>query len=157
AGSTAVFNSTYRQQAEADARLTNGADVAVVESPGSNVGPSQGGAPSKLRGGGSVEPVQHRFAYVGSDLQDLFGVNPATISSAGKLQNAWFQGGSASQLTAKFASKPDSVLVSDETVKDFQLNPGDLLRLRLQDGVTKQYRTVPFHYAGVAKEFPTAP
>ena len=33
AGSTAVFNSTYQQQAEVDARLTNGADVTVTESP----------------------------------------------------------------------------------------------------------------------------
>jgi putative ABC transport system permease protein len=42
-------------------------------------------------------------------------------------------------------------------VKDFQLHPGDLLRLRLQDGRTKRFATVPFHYAGVVKEFPTAP
>ena len=42
-------------------------------------------------------------------------------------------------------------------MKDFQLRPGDLLRLRLQDGRTKQFKTVPFHYAGVSKEFPTAP
>jgi putative ABC transport system permease protein len=49
------------------------------------------------------------------------------------------------------------ILVSAETVKDFQLHPGDLLRLRLQDGVSKRYTTVPFHYAGIAKEFPTVP
>ena len=49
------------------------------------------------------------------------------------------------------------MLVSAETVHDFQLRPGDLLRLRLQDGRTKQFTTVPFHYAGVGKEFPTAP
>ncbi len=55
------------------------------------------------------------------------------------------------------AARPDSVLVSAETVKDFQLNPGDLLNLRLQDGRTKGFTTVPFHYAGVVKEFPTAP
>ncbi len=34
AGSTAVFNSTYAQQTEVDARLSNGADVTVTESPG---------------------------------------------------------------------------------------------------------------------------
>ena len=34
AASTAVFNATYQQQAEVDARLTNGADVTVTESPG---------------------------------------------------------------------------------------------------------------------------
>ena len=105
----------------------------------------------------SVEPLQHRFAYVGADLQDLYGVRPQTIGAAGKLQDAWFQGGSASGLMGKLASRPDSVLVSAETVKDFQLAPGDLLRLRLQDARTQKYVTVPFHYAGVAKEFPTAP
>ena len=48
--------------------------------------------------------------------------------------------------------------MSAETVKDFQLRPGDLLRLRLQDGAhASSFTTVPFHYAGVAKEFPTAP
>ncbi len=39
AASTAVFNSTYQQQAEVDARLSNGADVTVTESPGVDVGP----------------------------------------------------------------------------------------------------------------------
>jgi len=58
---------------------------------------------------------------------------------------------------SRLAAKPDSVLVSAETVKDFQLHPGDLLRLRLQDSVTQQYRTIPFHYAGIVSEFPTAP
>ena len=42
-------------------------------------------------------------------------------------------------------------------MRDFQLNPGDLLRLRLQDGRTGKLVTVPFHYAGIAREFPTAP
>jgi putative ABC transport system permease protein len=31
------------------------------------------------------------------------------------------------------------------------------VRLRLQNGRTKQYTSVPFHYVGVALEFPTAP
>jgi putative ABC transport system permease protein len=55
------------------------------------------------------------------------------------------------------AAQPDAVLVSAETVRDFQLHPGDLLRLRLKDGRTGQLITVPFHYAGIVKEFPTAP
>jgi putative ABC transport system permease protein len=110
-----------------------------------------------LRGVRSVEPLQHRFAYVGADLQDLYGVRPSTIVAAGKLQNGWFAGGSAAQLMDTLARRPDNVLVSAETVRDFQLQPGATLRLRLQDGVTKRLKTVSFHYAGVAKEFPTAP
>lgn len=157
AGSTAVFNATYQQQAEVDARLTNGADVTVTESPGVRVGPEGAARLAAVPGVSSVEPVQHRFAYIGPDLQDLYGVRPTTIGAAGKLQDAWFAGGSASQLMTTLAQRPDSLLVSAETVRDFQLLPGDTVRLRLQNGRTKAFTTVPFHYAGVAKEFPTAP
>ncbi|MDP9346247.1 MAG: ABC transporter permease, partial [Actinomycetota bacterium] len=157
AGSTAVFNSTYQQQAEADARLSNGADVTVTESPGVRVGPQGAAQIAKVPGVKSVEPLQHRFAYVGADLQDLYGVRPQSIGAAGKLQNGWFQGGTAGQLMDSLAKRPDGILVSAETVKDFQLRLGDQFRLRLQDGQTKQFKTVPFRYIGVAKEFPTAP
>jgi putative ABC transport system permease protein len=157
AGSTAVFNSTYQAQAEADARLSNGADVTVTESPGVSVGPQGAAQIAKVKGVKSIEPLQHRFAYVGADLQDLYGVRPTTIGAAGKLQNGWFQGGTAKALMQRLAQQPDGVLVSAETVHDFQLQPGDRINLRLQDGRTKAFKTVPFHYIGVAKEFPTAP
>jgi putative ABC transport system permease protein len=157
AASTAVFNATYQQQAEADARLTNGADVSVVESPGTVVGPRGATALASVPGVRSVEPLQHRFAYVGADLQDLYGVRPSTIVSAGRLQNGWFAGGGARQLMDTLAQRPDNVLVSAETVTDFQLQPGATIRLRLQDGVTRQLKTIAFRYAGVAQEFPTAP
>ena len=155
--STATFNATYRQQAEVDALLTNGADVTVTESPGVVVGPGAGSTITSVPGVRRVEPVQHRFAYVGSDLQDLYGVRPDTITDATSLQDAYFSGGTARQLMATLATRPDSILVSAETVTDFQLSPGDLLKLRLQDTKTKKFRTVPFHYAGIVKEFPTAP
>lgn len=157
AGSTSVFNATYQQQAEADARLTNGADVSVTQSPGTVVGPGGAAALAKVPGVKSIEPLQHRYVYVGADLQDLYGARPQSILAAGKLQNGWFVGGSAKQLMNTLQARPDNLLVSQETVKDFQLHPGDTVRLRLQDGVTKELKTIPFHYAGVAKEFPTAP
>jgi putative ABC transport system permease protein len=157
AGSTAVFNATYRQQAEIDAVLNNGADVTVTVSPGSATGPDAGLRLESVPGVRSVEPVQHRFAFVGTDLQDLYGVRTATVAAATKLQDSYFQGGSATELVQRLGSAPDSLLVSAETVKDFQLNPGDLIRLRLQDALTKQTVDVPFHYVGVAKKFPTAP
>jgi putative ABC transport system permease protein len=52
---------------------------------------------------------------------------------------------------------PDGVLVSAETVADFQLQPGDTVNLRLQSAQDHQYHVVPFHFVGIAKEFPTAP
>ncbi|BBC36890.1 ABC transporter permease [Streptomyces graminofaciens] len=154
--STAVFNATYQQQAEVDARLTNGADVTVTEPPGAQVPPASGAA-LKISGVRHVEPLQHRFAYVGSDLQDLYGVRPDTIARATSLQDAYFAGGGARQLMRRLAQHPDNLLVSVETVNDFQLSPGDTVNLRVQDARTKALHTVPFHYAGIAKEFPTAP
>jgi putative ABC transport system permease protein len=157
AASTATFDATYRQQARVDALLTNGADVTVTESPGADSAPSLAQPIARVPGVSSVEPLQHRFAYVGADLQDLYGVRPATVTDATRLQDAYFSGGTARELMSALARQPDAILVSAETVRDFQLQPGDLLRLRLQDGRTGQLVTVPFHYAGIVKEFPTAP
>ena len=123
AASTAIFDATYRQQARVDALLTNGADVTVTESPGALAPPALAQAIAKVPGVGSVEPLQHRFAYVGSDLQDLYGVRPATVTDATRLQDAYFSGGTARQLMSILARQPDAILVSEETVRDFQLNP----------------------------------
>jgi putative ABC transport system permease protein len=62
AASTAVFNSTYQQQAAVDARLSNGADVTVTESPGTNASPRMAARLARVAGVKSVEPLQHRFA-----------------------------------------------------------------------------------------------
>jgi putative ABC transport system permease protein len=157
AASTATFNATYQAQAEADAQLTNGADVTVTQSPGVRVGPEAAAALASVPGVHGVEPVQHRFAYIGADLQDLYGVRPDTITGVTALQDSYFQGGTAQGLMATLAAKPDSILVSAETVKDYQLLPGDLVNLRLLDSATNQPTTVAFHYAGIVSEFPTAP
>ena len=157
AGSTAVFNATYQQQAEVDAVLSNGADVTVIEPPGVTVHPDAAAMLAKIPGVNGVTALQHRFAYVGNDLQDLYGIDPTTIVTSTKLQDAYFVGGTATQLMAHLAAKPDAALVSVETARDFQLTIGDTIHLRLQDGRTKQFTDVPFTYTGVVKKFPSAP
>lgn len=157
AASTATFTATYRQQAEADAILTNGADVTVTVPPGTVTPPQAEAAIAATPGVHGVEPLQHRFAYIGTDLQDLYGVRPESITSATALQDAYFQGGTAAQLMGVLTADPSAILVSAETVKDFQLQPEDTLNLRIQDGPSSTPAAVPFHYAGIVKEFPTAP
>lgn len=152
--STGVFNSTYRQQAQVDAVLTNGADVTATRPAFS---PADASKLASVPGVRRVEPLQHRFAYVGADLQDLYGVRPASIVPAGRLQDAYFSGGTARSLMNGLAARPDGLLVSAETAHDFQLRPGDQVRLRLTDARTGRLRTIPFHFQGVVKEFPTAP
>ncbi|MBI1219887.1 MAG: FtsX-like permease family protein [Rhodobacteraceae bacterium] len=154
--STAIFNATYAGQARVDAELTNGADVTVFGTAATPVGPHLG-ALKGLPGIAAAEPMQHRFAYVGTDLQDLYGIDPAKISNVTHLANAFFSGASAQTILDRLARTPNGVLVSEETVKDFQLNQGDLINLRLMNAADRQYHTVPFRFIGVAREFPTAP
>ena len=68
------------------------------------------------------------------------------------------QGGTAHAADGRSSPRgPDSMLVSAETVKDFQLLPGDPLNLRLPGRAHRPADHCPFHYVGVVTEFPTAP
>ena len=155
--STAVFNQTYQQQSRVDAQLTNGADVTAATAAATGLPPSSFAAVRRLPGVAAVQPMMHRFAYVGNDLQDLFGIDPRHIGNATPMSDAFFQGGNAAGVLAALASRPDAVLVSAETVASYQLRPGDLLRLRIQSARDHAYHVVPFHYVGIVREFPTAP
>ena len=154
--STAIFDTTYNGQSRVDAELTNGADVTVT-------GPTATPPSAKLvelraiPGVLAAQPMQHRFAYVGNDLQDLYGIDPRHIGEATRMSNAFFGGGDASATLDALARSMDGVLVSEETVRDFQLHPGDQLNLRLQFARDHQYHVVRFHFVGVIREFPTAP
>lgn len=156
ATSTAIFNTTYNNQARVDAELTNGSDVTVF---GTTARPASAHLPvlATLPGVGAAEPMQHRFAYVGADLQDMYGIDPRTIGKATSLSDSYFRGGSASQIMSRLANTENGVLVSEETVMDFQLQNGDKVNLRLISAKDNQYHVVPFKFIGVAREFPTAP
>jgi putative ABC transport system permease protein len=154
--STAVFNTTYNAQSQVDAQLTNGADVTVTGSTASPLN-SKLTDLKALAGVASVQMMQHRFAYVGADLQDIFGIDAAHIGEATSLSNAFFGGGNARATLAALAARPDAILVSEETVMNFQLHVGDLLNLRIQSAQDHRYHIVPFHFVGIAREFPTAP
>lgn len=155
--STAVFTATYQAQARVDVALTVGSDVAVVEPPGSAVGPGGGAALAGVPGVQAVEPLQHRFAYVGPDLQDVYGVKAATFARAAPLQDAFVPGSTVADSLAALQATPDGVLLSAETLHDYQLHPGDLIKLRLQTGKDRAYRPIDFHVIGQVTEWPTAP
>jgi putative ABC transport system permease protein len=94
---------------------------------------------------------------VGTDLQDLYGIDPVRIGDATTLANAYFASGDASRTLSALAARPDALLVSAETALDYQLQPGDRVNLRLQFDADHQYHVVPFTFIGVVREFPTAP
>ncbi|MDE2462288.1 MAG: ABC transporter permease [Alphaproteobacteria bacterium] len=154
--STAVFDTTYEAQALVDAQLTNGADVTAT---GNTLQPAGSYLQqlAALPGVTAAVPMMHRYAYVGTDLQDLYGIDPARIAQATPMSDAYFAGITARQALARLAAQPDGVLVSEETVQTFQLQTGDQLKLRLQSAADNKYHVVPFRYIGIAREFPTAP
>lgn len=157
AASTAIFTATYDKQAQLDVALTVGADIAVVQPPGAVVGPDGAGKLSSVPGVQAVEPLQHRLAYVGADLQDLYGIRPATIGRVAPLLDSFVPGSTISAALHALATTPDGALLSAETIHDYQLHPGDPIRLRLQAGPNHRYSQVNFHVLGAVKEFPTAP
>ncbi len=155
--STAIFTATYDTQARLDVALTVGSDVAVLAPPGSTVGPQESAAIARTPGVTAVEPLQHRFGYVGPDLQDLYGVQAQTFARVGPLQDAFVPGSTIAKTLAALQSTSDGVLLSAETLHDYQLHNGDLIRIRLQSGANQDYQPVDFHVVGQVTEWPTAP
>ena len=147
ATSTALFNATYDAQARVDAGLTNGADVTVT---GSAAAPAEAALQTIAwtHGLRAAEPMIHRFAYVGNDLQDIYGIDPARIRQATTIADAYFANQDAAGALAALAAAPDAILVSQETVNDYQLAIGDALNIRLQDARTHQIGSSPSTLSG---------
>jgi putative ABC transport system permease protein len=112
---------------------------------------------ASVPGVAATTAVDHSYAYVGPDLQDTYGIDPVHFRNATSLRDSYFLGGSADQMMSRLASTPDGILVSLETITDYSLRPGDLLRLRVLDQSTGRFRVAPFHVIGTVQEFPSAP
>jgi len=152
-----LFTATYDQQSRVDAQLTLGADVVVTAPPGAVSGHRLEHTVAGVPGVTGTSAVDHSYAYVGPDLQDTFGVDPRTIARATTLRDSYFLGGSAATMLGRLRARPDAILVSLETINDYSLHLGDLLRLRVLDRSSGRFRVAPFHVAGVVQEFPAAP
>lgn len=152
-----IFVATYDQQARVDAQLTLGADVVATAPPGAVAQHGLLQRVAGLPGAAGVSAVDHAYAYVGPDLQDTFGIDPATLTRGTSLRDSYFLGGSAGGMLQRLRTTRDGILVSKETITDYSLNLGDLLRLRVLNHATGRFRVAPFHVVGVVQEFPSAP
>jgi putative ABC transport system permease protein len=152
-----IFSATYDHQAKVDAQLTLGADVVATAAPNRVASSNLAGQIGSVPGVKSTTALDHSYAYVGPDLQDTYGIDPATFTKATSLRDSYFLGGSAKQMMSRLASTRDGILVSKETISDFSLNTGDLLKLRVLDQKSGRFRVVPFHVVGIVQEFPSAP
>ncbi|HEY0316759.1 MAG TPA: FtsX-like permease family protein [Solirubrobacterales bacterium] len=155
--SMSVFAATYNQQAGIDAQLTLGANVSATAPPGVTARKGLAKRIEGVQGVTTTSAVDHSYAYVGPDLQDTFGIEPSTIGSATTLRDSYFIGGGAKTMMSRLESTRDGILVSKETITDYSLNVGDLLRLRILNHRSGKFRVVPFHVVGTVQEFPSAP
>ena len=153
ATSVLLFDATYRQQQLVDARLSLGADLKAVPT-----AVTSSTAVSQLNGPGVAEatPFVDRVVYVGPEAQDLLAIDAASLPSVASLADTFFSGTTAKAAMEALRAQPDAILVSAETAKDYSIVPGDRIRIRVPDA-TGTLKTVDFHMAGIALEFPTAP
>ena len=153
ATSVLVFDATYRQQQRIDAELTLGADLKAVPSQ-----PVTASAIASLAGPGvsSATPFVDVVVYVGPEAQDLLAIDPATLPSVAPLANSFFAGSTAKGAMDALRARPDAILVSAETAKDYSIVSGDRIRIRVPDP-NGNLKTIEFTMAGIALEFPTAP
>jgi putative ABC transport system permease protein len=152
-----IFSATYNQQVNADAQLTLGADVTATASPGVAAQHNLTRQIAAVPGVTAATGVEHSYAYVGPDLQDTYGIDASSFSKATSLRDSYFLHSTAQQVLDRLRKTPDGIVVSKETIVDFSLKTGDLLRLRVLDQRTGRFRVVPFHVAGIVQEFPSAP
>ena len=114
----------------------------------------------RVPGVASVEPLQHRFAYVGTDLQDLYGVRADARSSppapAGRLLRRR-HGARAAHAQPRRGARRDPGQRRDRATTTSCTPATALTPAPAGPAPTRAASTVPFHYVGVANEFPTAP
>ncbi len=152
-----VFAATYDQQARVDAQLTLGADV-VVDAPAGVVAKHRlEERVAKVAGVSAVSGLDHAYAYVGPDLQDTYGIDAARLTRATALRDSYFVGSTAAGALRGLRGRADGILVSKETIADYSLRVGDLLKLRVLDHSTARFRIADFHVVGIVQEFPSAP
>lgn len=153
ATSVLVFDATYRQQQVVDAQLTLGADLKATP-----LAATPASAASNLAGAGiaGVTPFVDRVVYVGPEAQDLLAIDASTLASVAPLSDSFFVNSTAKAAMAALQSRPDAILVSAETAKDYSIVAGDRIRIRVPDA-SGTLKTVDFTMAGIALEFPTAP
>jgi putative ABC transport system permease protein len=152
-----IFSATYNQQVKADAQLTLGADVTATAPPGVASQRNLTRQIASVAGVAAATGVEHSYAYVGPDLQDTYGIDASSFGGATSLRDSYFLHSTAQQVLDRLRRTPDGIAVSKETITDFSLKNGDLLRLRVLDQRTGAFHVVPFHVAGIVQEFPSAP
>jgi putative ABC transport system permease protein len=155
--SISIFASTYTQQQRVDAELTLGSDVKVTPTARHEQSAGYNAMVAQVPGVSASTPFKTTVAYVGTEIQDIFGIDVATFRRSTNLSDSFFQAASATEMMNRLAATPDGILISDEMARDYSIVPGDHVTIRLFNRASNSYQDARFTVVGVALEFPTAP
>lgn len=155
--SVAIFVATYHAEKAADARFVVGSDIRVTPSVLSPQ-PASFGSQLLVPGAASATPVNFHIgnAALGTDKKDMVAIDAPSLERTSPLADSFFTGISAAGAMAALKSDPAAVLVDWEAARDYNINVGDPLKLRLTDTAGREV-PVTFHVVGRTISFPGFP
>jgi putative ABC transport system permease protein len=113
---------------------------------------------SRVPGVVATSTVKRSIVYLGSQRDDVFGIDPGAATSAGVITDRDLVGESSQAALRSLRGTPDGVLVPQRTVQSYSLRTGDLLRLRLLSPASRAtFYQVPFHVVGTVRSFAGSP
>jgi putative ABC transport system permease protein len=157
--SLSIFINTYQTQKSTDARYSLGSDIKVTIASGIHQQPAAFAQMiEQVSGVTAASPVQLSQAYVGSTLQNVYGIDPQTYVNASDMPDSYFVNISANQAMADMASIQNGALVSEEMAKAYDIVPGDPIIISLANTATVNGPTVEtrLQVVGIIRFFPTA-
>jgi len=157
--SLSIFINTYQVQKAVDARYKLGSDIKLTTASGplqpttaftKDIGAVPGVA--------SVSPVVSAQAYVGSNLQTVFGIDTQSYLLATGSADSFFASGSAAQAMQDLANVPNGVLVSQQIADAYSIAVGDTVIIRLPRTANAGGPTIEtrLQTVGIIRFFPTA-
>lgn len=158
--SLSIFIQTYQVQKAVDARYLLGSDIKITVA---TTAPRQQTASfaqeiSRVPGVSVASPIESLLAYVGSNRQTVFGIDPASYTLAASPTNSSFSSGSAAQAMQALASVPNGVLVSQQLADAYSISVGDPVIIRLPHAGNSNSQAVETHLqaVGIIQYFPSA-
>jgi putative ABC transport system permease protein len=153
----AIVVATYDAEKAADVRFVVGSDLRVTPSA---LSPQPASFATQLQTSGvaAATPVVFHTAnaVIGSDKKDLASVDASSLQRTAELPESFFVDATAAAAVAALRADPAALLVDSELARDFNIQPGDPLKVQLTDLAGREV-SANFHAAARFRQFPGFP
>lgn len=153
--SVSIFVHTYQVQKTVDARYELGSDIKLTPASSHQQTAAFATEVAAVPGVSAVSAIQRTQAYVGSNLQTIFGIDAQTFDKTTQPADSFFVDLTALQVRDTLAATPNGVLVGQELAAAYDIRPGDPVIIRLLDTTSNQYVETRLQSVGTIRFFPT--